>query len=166
MTQIQQICMSTCLLTIKNCKEKKKSKELAAYLWTVSLNFSSSRNWSMRNTSSLLSEDIIVYLHKHHRDPRPHRSIVGKRQSVSSHTKQTIIEVWVKIEQEIQNFSQNLKDKNCWKRNRMRSEGSFLYLYNIDRSENFGQSKYKGRSFQWFLSPVFSFFSFLFFSLS
>ena len=28
------------------------------YLWTVSLNFSSSKNWSIKKTSSLLSEDI------------------------------------------------------------------------------------------------------------
>lgn len=39
-------------------KGEKKEKDKGVYLCTDSLNFSSSRNWRMRNTNSLLKEDI------------------------------------------------------------------------------------------------------------
>lgn len=40
-------------------QNREKSELKKPYLWTDSLNFSSSRNWSIRNTNSLLKDDIF-----------------------------------------------------------------------------------------------------------
>ena len=55
---------------IKTSKPEKKNKTKVfqpqpqkTHLWTDSLNFSSSRNWRMRNTSSRLSDDISTRIH-------------------------------------------------------------------------------------------------------